>query len=100
MNAGDEMAFRFPQLSEPPAGWVRDFILVGDGWEKDGNLNTGFSKTVLPLPSHSNPEYNKPPTTLENDPIYKKYPQDWLNYHTRYITPEQFWSLLRVKDEQ
>ena len=26
---------------------------IGDGWEKDGDFNTGFSQTVLPLPSHA-----------------------------------------------
>ncbi len=100
MNAGDEMAFRFRALAPPPAGWIRDFVLVGDGWEKDGDLNTGFSKTVLPLPFHANPEYRTPPSTLQTDPVYKRYPQDWLNYHTRYVTPEPFWSALRVRDSQ
>jgi hypothetical protein len=60
MNAGDEMQLKFPQLSAPPAGWKRDFVFISDGWTKDGNLNTGFSKTLLPLPVHSNPEYSTP----------------------------------------
>jgi len=94
MNAGDEMAFRFEAPVAPPAGWVRDFVLVSDGWEKDGNLNTGFSKTVLPLPSHSDPKYNTPPGRLEDDPVYRRYPRDWEVYHTRYVTPEGFRSAL------
>ena len=52
MNAGDEIALRFPAPAEPPPGWKRDFVWVCDGWAKDGDLNTRFSKTVLPLPAH------------------------------------------------
>lgn len=94
MNAGDEMRFRFPVPPPPPPGWTRDFILVGDGWEKDGDLNTQFSKTVLPLPSHDNPAYNRPPGRLEDDPVYKRHPTDWQNYHTRYVTPDAFRDVL------
>ena len=43
------------------AGWRRDFVLIGDGWEKDGDYNTGFSQTVLPLPSHEQPAYGGRP---------------------------------------
>ncbi len=97
MNAGDEMWFRFAAQAAPPAGWVRDFVLIGDGWEKDGDYNTGFSKTVLPLPTHATSDYTKPPARLEDDPVYQKYPQDWQNYHTRYVTPQSFTDALRVK---
>ena len=54
MNAGDEMRLRVPRARRRrPRGWRRDFVLIGDGWEKDGDYNTGFSQTVLPLPSHA-----------------------------------------------
>ncbi len=95
MNAGDEMAFRFPALPPPPDGWQRDFVLIGDGWVKDGDYNTTFSKTVLPLPAHDQPEYNTPPTRLQDDPVYRRYPEDWQTYHTRYVTPQRFSQALR-----
>ena len=57
MNAGDEMSFRFPEQPPPPAGWVRDYVFIGDGWIKDGDYNSTFSKTVLPLPYHAKQEY-------------------------------------------
>ena len=95
MNAGDEMVLRFPALPPPPPGWTRDFVFEGDGWEKDGNLNTGFSKTVLPLPSHSRPDYDTPPGRLEDDPVYRRHRRDWQTYHTRYVTPEGFRQALR-----
>ena len=99
MNAGDELALEFPALPPPPKGWVRDYVFVGDGWVKDGNFNTTFSKTVLPLPAHDQPEYNTPPKRLEDDPVYRRFPQDWRNYHTRYVTPDLFKRGLRGKEQ-
>jgi hypothetical protein len=90
MNAGDELRLRFKELPPPPAGWKRDYVLVGDGWVKDGNHNTTFGKTVLPLPAHNVSDYSKPPTTVENDPVYKRHAADWEEYHTRYVGPEAF----------
>ena len=57
VNSGDEMSLRFPEQPPPPAGWVRDFVVMGDGWIKDGDFNSTFSKTVLPLPYHAKNEY-------------------------------------------
>ena len=92
MNAGDEMRLQFRELPPPPAGWRRDFVLIGDGWEKDGDYNTGFSQTVLPLPSHNKPNYGAGITSLalEDDPVYQRHPGDWQRYHTRYVTPQRF----------
>ena len=91
------MAFRFAAPAPPPAGWVRDFVLVGDGWIKDGDYNSSFSKTVLPLPTHTTTDYTREPTRLEDDPVYRRFPQDWQDYHTRYVTPESFRNALRRK---
>ncbi|MCS6775547.1 MAG: FG-GAP-like repeat-containing protein [Chloroherpetonaceae bacterium] len=95
MNAGDELALRFPALPPPPSGWVRDFVLIGDGWVKDGNFNTTFSRTVLPLPYHGQKAYNTPPTELENDPVYRRFPKDWEEYHTRYVAPNRFLNAMK-----
>jgi tetratricopeptide (TPR) repeat protein len=97
MNAGDEMTFRFPAQPPPPAGWVRDYILVGDGWIKDGDYDSTFSKTVQPLPYHAKQEYVTPPGRLEDEWAYKQHPDDWLKYHTRYVTPDVFKNVLRSK---
>ncbi|HET9191365.1 MAG TPA: FG-GAP-like repeat-containing protein [Vicinamibacterales bacterium] len=92
MNAGDEMRLQFTEIPAPPAGWTRDFVLIGDGWEKDGDYNTGFSQTVLPLPSHDTPNYGAGTTSLvlEDDPVYQRHRDDWQRYHTRYVTPQRF----------
>ncbi|MGE0129181.1 MAG: FG-GAP-like repeat-containing protein [Blastocatellales bacterium] len=95
VNAGDEIRLKFVALPPPPAGWTRDYVMVGDGWIKDGDLNSTFSKTVLPLPYHGMKDYNAAPGMLEDDPAYKRHPQDWQTYHTRYITPEFFLKALR-----
>jgi len=90
MNAGDEIAFRFRAPPEPPAGWKRDFVWVCDGWVKDGDLNTRFSKTVLPLPAHDMTNYDNPPGQLEDDPVYRRFPEDWKKFHTRFVNSEDF----------
>ena len=95
MNAGDEMRLRFAPPAPPSAGAIRDFVLIADGWVKDGDFNTAFSKTVLPLPRHDWPNYDVAPGQLEDDPAYQRHPEDWLNYHTRYVTPDTFQSALR-----
>lgn len=95
MNAGDEMSLHFPEQPPPPAGWVRDYVFMGDGWIKDGDYNSTFSKTVLPLPYHAKQEYTTPPGKLEDEWVYKQHAEDWQKYHTRYVTPEVFRSVLR-----
>jgi hypothetical protein len=98
MNAGDEMLLRFPEQPAPAGGWQRDFVLIGDGWEKDGDYNTGHSQTVLPLPSHDKPAYGAgvTPATLEDDAVYERHSDDWRDFHTRYVTPNAFLRGLRI----
>ena len=95
MNAGEEIALGFSAPAPPPEGWRRDYVLIGDGWIKDGDFNTGFSTTVLPLPSHDDPGYATPPGRIEDDPVYRRHPADWQRYHTRYVTPDRFRDPLR-----
>ena len=90
MNAGDEMSLRFAAPPEPPEGWVRDFVIAGDGWIKDGDYNSSYSQTVLPYPHHARRDYDAPPATLEQDWVYKHHPADWQNFQTRYVTAETF----------
>ncbi|HEX5832366.1 MAG TPA: FG-GAP-like repeat-containing protein [Pyrinomonadaceae bacterium] len=95
MNAGDEMAFRFVAPAPPPDGWVRDYVIRGDGWIKDGDYNSTFGKTVLPLPYHTKNLYDTPPGRLEDEWVYRRFPDDWQNYHTRYVTAEIFQNAMR-----
>jgi tetratricopeptide (TPR) repeat protein len=97
MNAGDELRLRFEEQPPSPAGWRRDFVLIGDGWEKDGDYNTGYSETVLPLPSHGRPDYGAPVSSLAltDDPVYQRHREDWEQFHTRFVTPSTFIKGLR-----
>ena len=96
MNAGDELRLTFDAPAPPPDSWRRDFVLIGDGWEKDGDFNTGHSQTVLPLPSHDNPAYAAAATELEQDPVYLRHPADWQRYHTRFVAPQLYLRGLRA----
>jgi hypothetical protein len=90
MNAGDELVFEFEADEDIPDGWQREFVLVGDGWVKDGDFNTAFSQLVRPLPAHDNVEYAGPLVPLEGDPVHQRHTDDWRVYHTRYVTPRRF----------
>jgi Tfp pilus assembly protein PilF len=95
MNSGDEMTLKFAETPAPP-GRVRDFVIVGDGWIKDGDYNSTFSKTVQPLPHHGERDYTVRPGKLEDEWAYRRHPEDWQDYHTRYVTTDVFRNALKV----
>lgn len=70
MGSGDELALRFEPSALPalPAGWKRDFLLLVDGWSKDGDANTAFAGSVEPLPFHGMSAYPYP--------AGERYPED------------------------
>jgi cytochrome c-type biogenesis protein CcmH/NrfG len=90
MNAGDEIALEYPVPAVPDPGWRRDFIFECDGWTRDGNPNTRFGTTVLPLPMHGIKSLDQPPGRLEDDPVVRRFPEDWRQYHTRYVSTADF----------
>ena len=85
LNAGDEITVEF-DASRLPAlkpGWVRDFILYSDGWDKDGDINTLTSQTVEPLPFHGMSAYPYPDTEhYPDDAVHRRYR---LEYNTRRV---------------
>lgn len=95
MNSGDEMTLRFAEQPAPPSGWVRDYMIAGDGWIKDGDYNSTFSKTVLPLPYHEKNLYVTPPGRLEDEWVYRHHPKDWETYQTRYVSDDVFDNAVR-----
>jgi hypothetical protein len=101
MNAGDELRFSFAAPPPPPDGWTRDFVLVGDGWVKDGDFNTSFAKTVLPLPMHGQADYRgeSAEPALEHDRVFRRHAADWQTFHTRYVEPRTFLEGLRHEDQ-
>jgi hypothetical protein len=99
MNAGDELVMKFPEAPAAAPGSVRDFVVIGDGWEKDGDFNTTASRTVLPLPTHKRAAYPGNPGRLEDDPVYREHRDDFERYHTRYVTGDAVRDALGVKIE-
>jgi Tfp pilus assembly protein PilF len=87
MNAGDELRLQFAEAPPVAPGLTRDFVVIGDGWVKDGDFNTTFSRTVLPLPTHASGRYDRAPRALEDDPVYRQHRADFETYHTRYVWP-------------
>jgi hypothetical protein len=63
MGSGDEMRLLFDASSLPAVapGRKRDFLLLVDGWAKDGDPNTVFGDSVGPLPYHRMSRYPYPP---------------------------------------
>ena len=89
-NAGDETSVKFNAtgLPELKKGWSRDFMIHSVGWVKDGDLNTAYGNTVLPLPFHGMKNY--PPSagdTYPGDPALQKYIRE---YNTRIVSPDRF----------
>ena len=85
LNAGDEITVEFDAARLPALkpGWVRDFILYSDGWDKDGDINTLTSQTVEPLPFHGMSAYPYPET--EHYPDSKEHRQYQREYNTRRV---------------
>ena len=85
LNAGDEITVEFEASRLPTlkAGWVRDFILYSDGWDKDGDINTLTSQTVEPLPFHGMSAYPYPDTEhYPDDEAHRRYQRE---YNTRRV---------------
>ena len=85
LNAGDEITVEFDaaRLPDLKRGWVRDFILYSDGWDKDGDINTLTSQTVEPLPFHGMSAYPYPDTEhYPDDEVHRRYQ---LEYNTRRV---------------
>ncbi len=85
LNAGDEITVEFDASRLPvlKSGWMRDFILYSDGWDKDGDINTLTSQTVEPLPFHGMSAYPYPDNEhYPDDAAHRRYQ---LEYNTRRV---------------
>ena len=83
MGSGDELELWYDATGLPglPPGWVRDFLLLVDGWAKDADANTAFSQNVEPLPFHGMSSYPYPSgESFPEDPIHRQYR---VTYNTR-----------------
>ena len=78
---GVKLDFDARRLPALPAGWVRDYFFMADGFEKDMDFYAAHAFTVEPLPKHSMKPYPYAPG--------EEYPSDAthlgyeLDYNTR-----------------
>ena len=56
---GDELALGFDAAALPPLrpGWARTFLVHGDGFSKEMDINSASPDVVLPLPYHGMKQY-------------------------------------------
>jgi hypothetical protein len=97
-NAGDETTLKFnaKELPELKKGWKRDFLIHSVGWVKDGDINTAFGNTVLPLPFHGMQSY--PPSEKDvypNTPELQKYHEE---YNTRTVNMDAYRNSIKRKN--
>lgn len=81
LGSGDEIrtSFATAGLPELPAGWIRDYLLLVDGWAKDADANTAFSHSVLPLPFHAMSRYPYPAGEhYPDDDAHRDYVREYL----------------------
>jgi hypothetical protein len=81
MGSGDEVRLEFDAnaVGKAPAGWKRDFLLLVDGWAKDGDANTAFSQSVDPLPFHGMSRYPYPASEhYPYDATHREYLREYV----------------------
>jgi Flp pilus assembly protein TadD len=82
---GDEVALAFDAgaLAPLPPGWVRTYLLRGDGYSKEMDLNSASPDAVEPMPFHAMSGYPYPSSERYPDtPEHRQYREQ---YNTRYV---------------
>ena len=60
-RTGDEVALEFDAaVGSLPSGWTRTYLLQGDGFSKEMDINSASPDTVAPLPFHAMSGYPYP----------------------------------------
>jgi lipoprotein NlpI len=80
---GDEISLSFPALPAPGAGDVRTFLLLGDGFSKEMDINSASPDVVLPLPYHGMTSY--PYTASARPPALALRDERQARHNTRVV---------------
>jgi tetratricopeptide (TPR) repeat protein len=95
MKSGDAVRLEFDASTLPPLpeGWIRDWVLVLDGWDKDADKNTVAGQTVEPLPFHGMDDARYGiDQVYPDDEAHRRFRAEYL---TRRGGPEAFLNALR-----
>jgi len=96
MKGGDSVRLAFDASALPPLapGWVRDYVLVLDGWDKDADKNTVAGQTVEPLPFHGmdDARYGEASQKFPDDGAHRRFRGEYL---TRPGGPREFLDAVR-----
>jgi len=82
---GDEIALSFDAstLGPLPSGWTRTFLLKGDGFSKEMDVNSASPDRVEPLPFHRMSAYPyRPPERYPDSVAHRRYRA---HYNTRRV---------------
>ena len=100
LKGGDAVRLEFDAraIPPPPEGWVRDWVLVLDGWDKDADKNTVAGQTVEPLPFHGmdDARYGEPQRPADWEGM-RRFRSQWL---TRPGGPEEFRDAVRLRSAE
>jgi hypothetical protein len=94
MKGGDAVRLAFDASGLPPlpAGWARDYLVVLDGWDKDGDKNTVAGQTVEPLPFHGMDDARYGALAFPDGEAHREFVRKYL---TRRGGPEEFLDAVR-----
>jgi Flp pilus assembly protein TadD len=87
MNGGDELTLKWSAAGLPPKpeGYLRDFFIYTDGWDKDSDFHVRGGTTVEPLPWHGMddqlyPQQKRP--AFPSDELHRQYNTRWVGPQT------------------
>jgi tetratricopeptide (TPR) repeat protein len=94
MKGGDAVRLRFDARALPPLpqGWVRDYVIVLDGWDKDADKNTVAGQTVAPFPFHGMDDARYGELAFPESDAHREFVRKYL---TRRGGPEEFVDAMR-----
>jgi hypothetical protein len=80
MKGGDAVRLGFDASALPPLpeGWVRDYLIVLDGWDKDADKNTVAGQTVEPLPFHGMDDARYGELEFPEDEAHREFVRTYL----------------------
>ena len=88
MNAGDELALRFPEAPPIGKGWkARLCAYRATAGSRTATITRPPANMYVRWPSHGQPGYVATPGALVDEPVFRRHPWDWQKYHTRYVVP-------------